>query len=239
MITKNNRILIDFEFNGLPRFNFNSEISQIKIRNLNNRKEIIRNFKTEKPNTAGAIVVCGGEDISGDVLFSKEEFIKCLNIVNGSFKDVFIGFGIETDRELLKEKGIFLNKYADIQDCLRLSDIEYEMSTEGCSLEACYFLAFNEILDISHSGTEELDSIERLYSYAIENFEGRDRFTYFPYGWNGGDRLENYVFRKYRMIPKKHTRGESILTRMLVDTLIDLKKEFPESFLYDDYFFDW
>ena len=33
---KKQKIIIDFEFNGLPRYNFEPEITQVKMKNLTN-----------------------------------------------------------------------------------------------------------------------------------------------------------------------------------------------------------
>ena len=94
---KKQKIIIDLEFNGLPRYHFDPEITQVKMKNLTNGKSVCHNFKTLKKGFGRGYYGL----IKGDKLFSKKEFAKLLETIGASDKDAFYGFSIETDKEVL------------------------------------------------------------------------------------------------------------------------------------------
>ena len=137
-----NKIIIDFEFNGLPRYNFMPEITQAKMKNLTNGFSICKNFKTHRKGVGRPFY---GE-IKGEKYFSKKEFSELLKIIGASEKDVFYGFSIKTDKRLLASYQIYLGDYQDIQEQLMLKrKYEKEMAYGGRSLEYCYFMITGEV----------------------------------------------------------------------------------------------
>ena len=113
---KKQKIIIDFEFNGLPRYRFDPEIAQVKMKNLTNGKSVCHNFKTLKKGFGRGYYGL----IKGDKLFSKKEFYKLLETIGASDKDAFYGFSIETDKEVLASYDIYLSNYFYLQDLLIL-----------------------------------------------------------------------------------------------------------------------
>lgn len=114
--TRTNKIIIDFESNGLPRYNFEPEIAQVKMKNLTNGKSVCQNFKTHNKGFGRGYYGL----ISGEKYFSRKEFVELLEIINASEQDAFYGFSIETDKELLCSYNINLSTYVDIQEQLML-----------------------------------------------------------------------------------------------------------------------
>ena len=93
---RTNKIIIDFEFNGLPRYNFKPEITQVKMKNLTNGKSVCQNFKTHNKGFGRGYYGL----LTREKYFSRKEFVELLEIINASEQDAFYGFSIETDKEL-------------------------------------------------------------------------------------------------------------------------------------------
>lgn len=194
---KKNRILIDLEFTGLPRYGYMPEIWQCKMKNLTNKKTICKNFNT---NGLGFIPeFYGRKEIKDEPFFTKEIFESMLVEIGANIDNsIFYGFSIDIDRKLLANHGIELY-YKDIQWHLRTkSKYEYLMAMGGCSLEACYYIVTgNNASGVSHDGLEELELIHTLYTAA---FRGRPKdnnfLKYYPFGELAGMPLKDFV-REY------------------------------------------
>lgn len=191
---KQNKIIMDLEFNGLPRYNFTPEITQVKLLNLNNGKSICRNFTTKNPGFARAYY---GE-IKGKKLFTSRIFKNMLHEIGAKIEDRFFGFSIDTDKEILFNAGITIEYYDDIQWRMRLSNrFEESMAMAGSSLEVCYyFVTGKKITENTHCDIKELDLIYTLYKAA---YRGRplNNLRIYPWGDQAGMPLEEY-FLQYR-----------------------------------------
>lgn len=197
-----NVVIIDFEFTGLPTKNHAPEICQMLVKNITNGESIIKNFKTVVPMTASAIVCCGGDPTKdAEGMFSFEEFVKVLSEVGASLTDDFHGFGIKTDKNILRDYGIRLSHYYDIQEMLQRSDKEFSIALGGRSLEACYYIITGKIMNSAHGTTAELDAIEALYQYIDKYLEDNELSTYLeymPWGEYAGVPIRKYVEEERR-----------------------------------------
>ena len=181
-------IIIDFEFNGLPRYGFMPEITQVKMKNLTNGNAVCQNFKTHKKGFGQGYYGL----IKGDKLFSQKEFYKLLKTIGASDKDAFYGFSIKTDKELLSSYNIYLSTYIDIQEHLMLKKkYERPMAMGGRSLEFCYYLVTKEVVTVDHNSSDELALIERLF-YATRG-KKQKHLTVYPWGPEAGMPLDLYV----------------------------------------------
>ena len=181
-------IIIDFEFNGLPRYGFMPEITQVKMKNLTNGNAVCQNFKTHKKGFGQGYYGL----IKGDKLFSQKEFYKLLKTIGASDKDAFYGFSIKTDKELLSSYNIYLSTYIDIQEQLMLKKkYELPMAMGGRSLEFCYYLVAKEVVAVDHNTADELALIERLF-YATRG-KKQKHLTVYPWGPEAGMPLDLYV----------------------------------------------
>lgn len=228
-----NDIIIDFEFTGLPTKLHKPEICQMLIKNMTNGKSCIKNFRTNVPMTASAIVCCGGDPTKdADVMFSFEEFNKVLSDMGASLADDFHGFSIKTDSLLLKKYGINLPHYYDIQEQLQLSTLEYDIAIGGRSLEACYYLVTKQILNTTHGTTAELEAIEVLYNW-IANYLNdnklRQHLTYMPWGDYAGVPISEYVEEE-----RRRADGYRFNNSDLLAVSMDYWIEYNE---FEDYFF--
>lgn len=197
-----NDIIIDFEFTGLPTKIHDPEICQMLVKNITNGKSIIKNFKTVVPMTASAIVCCGGDPTKDATeYFDLKMFIDTLEEVGASMVDSFWGFGIKTDKNILREYGIKLPHYYDIQELLQRSDKELCIALGGRSLEACYYIVTGKIMNTAHGTTAELEAIEALYQYIdkyIEDNELSTYLVYMPWGDYAGVPICEYVKEERR-----------------------------------------
>lgn len=185
---KQQKIIIDFEFNGLPRYGFQPEITQVKMKNLTNGNAVCQNFKTHKKGFGQGYYGL----IKGDKLFSQKEFYKLLKTIGASDKDAFYGFSIKTDKELLSSYNIYLSTYVDIQERLMLKKkYELPMAMGGRSLEFCYYLVTKEAVTVDHNTADELAFIERLF-YATRG-KKQKHLTVYPWGPEAGMPLDLYV----------------------------------------------
>lgn len=184
-----NNIIIDLEFNGLYRYDFIPEITQVKMKNLTNGKTICKNFKTKNSGFARAFY----KTPEGETIFTVKEFHMMLNKIKSSYDDNFYGFSIETDKKVLSQYGIYLRNYNDISWELRLTkEYEEKIAYAGSSLECCYYLATNKVVEKDHSDEGELSLIEILYYEAYYNTERIDHLTVYPWGEVAGMPLEKY-----------------------------------------------
>ena len=185
---KKQNIIIDLEFNGLPRYGFMPEIAQVKMKNLTNGKSVCQNFKTHNKGFGRGYYGL----IKGDKLFSQKEFYKLLKTIGASDKDAFYGFSIKTDKELLSSYNIYLSTYIDIQEQLMLKKkYERPMAMGGRSLEFCYYLVAKEVVAVDHNTADELALIERLF-YATRG-KKQKHLTVYPWGQEAGMPLDLYV----------------------------------------------
>ena len=185
---KKQNIIIDFEFNGLPRYGFQPEINQIKMKNLTNGKSVCQNFKTHNKGFDRGYYGL----IKGNKLFSQAEFYKLLDAIGASDKDTFYGFSIETDKEVLASYDVYLSTYVDIQEQLMLKKkYERPMAMGGRSLEFCYYLVTKEVVTVDHNSADELALIERLF-YATRGKKNK-YLTVYPWGPGAGMPLEDYI----------------------------------------------
>lgn len=191
--------IIDFEFNGLPRYEFVPEITQAKIKNLTTGKTVCQNYISVNP---GFLRGFYGENTNGaETIFSKEEFEKLLNLVGASYEDTFIGFSTKTDKQLLENYGIVLEEYKDCQEALMLTEHEAEMAYGGRSLEACYYIVTGEVVtDNLHNSAEELDLIEAIYNASTEDKRNKKFLTMVPYGPDAGMPIIDYcIYNRNRV----------------------------------------
>lgn len=207
---KKQKIIIDFEFNGLPRYRFDPEIAQVKMKNLTNGKSVCHNFKTLKKGFGRGYYGL----IKGDKLFSKKEFYKLLETIGASDKDAFYGFSIETDKEVLASYDIHLSTYVDIQEQLMLKKkYELPMAMGGRSLEFCYYLVTKEVVTVDHNSSDELALIERLF-YATRG-KKQKYLTVYPWGPDAGLPLDMFVNDNRRRADGYRYNNNNILSTSL------------------------
>lgn len=185
---KQQKIIIDFEFNGLSRYGFQPEINQIKMKNLTNGKSVCQNFKTHNKGFGRGYYGL----IKGEKFFSQKEFKRLLGEIGASDKDAFYGFSIKTDKELLSSYNIYLSTYVDIQEQLMLKKkYERPMAMGGRSLEFCHYLVTKEVVTVDHNSADELALIERLF-YATRGKKNK-YLTVYPWGEEAGMPLDLYI----------------------------------------------
>lgn len=217
---KQQKIIIDFEFNGLPRYGFQPEITQVKMKNLTNGNAVCQNFKTHNKGFGQGYYGL----IKGDKLFSQKEFYKLLKTIGASDKDAFYGFSIETDKELLSSYNIYLSTYIDIQEQLMLKKkYERPMAMGGRSLEFCYYLVAKEVVAVDHNTADELALIERLF-YATRG-KKQKYLTVYPWGPEAGMPLEDYIDDNRRRADGYRYNNNNILSKSL-DHYIEREEEY-------------
>ena len=225
---KQQKIIIDFEFNGLPRYGFMPEIAQVKMKNLTNGKSVCQNFKTHNKGFGRGYYGL----IKGDKLFSQKEFYKLLKTIGASDKDAFYGFSIETDKELLSSYNIYLSTYIDIQEQLMLKKkYERPMAMGGRSLEFCYYLVAKEVVAVDHNTADELALIERLF-YATRG-KKQKHLTVYPWGQEAGMPLDLYVDDNRRRADGYRYNNNDILA-----TSLDYYINQEETCFFNDEFTD-
>lgn len=222
---KKQKIIIDFEFNGLPRYGFMPEIAQVKMKNLTNGKSVCQNFKTHNKGFGRGYYGL----IKGNKLFSQAEFYKLLEAIGASDKDAFYGFSIKTDKELLSSYNIYLSTYVDIQEQLMLKKkYEHPMAMGGRSLEFCYYLVTKEVVTVDHNSADELTLIEKLF-FATRG-KKQKHLTVYPWGPEAGMPLDLYVDDNRRRADGYRYNNNDILAISL-DYYID---QAESSWSFDD-----
>lgn len=215
------KIIIDFEFNGLPRYGFMPEITQVKMKNLTNGKSVCQNFKTHNKGFGRGYYGL----IKGNKLFSQAEFYKLLEAIGASDKDAFYGFSIKTDKELLSSYNICLSTYVDIQEHLMLKKkYERPMAMGGRSLEFCYYLVTKEVVTVDHNSSDELALIERLF-YATRG-KKQKHLTVYPWGPEAGMPLDLYVDDNRRRADGYRYNNNDILAISLNHYIAEEEKRF-------------
>lgn len=218
---KKQNIIIDFEFNGLPRYGFQPEITQVKMKNLANGNAVCQNFKTHNKGFGQGYYGL----IKGDKLFSQKEFYKLLDAIGASEKDAFYGFSIKTDKELLNSYNICLSTYVDIQEHLMLKKkYERPMAMGGRSLEFCYYLVTKEVVTVDHNSSDELALIERLF-YATRG-KKQKHLTVYPWGPEAGMPLDLYVDDNRRRADGYRYNNNDILAISLNHYIAEEEKRF-------------
>ena len=216
---KQQKIIIDFEFNGLPRYGFTPEFTQVKMKNITNGKSVCQNFKTHNKGV--------GRDyyglIKGEKFFSQKEFKRLLDAIGANDKDAFYGFSIKTDKELLSSYNICLSTYIDIQEQLMLKKkYEVPMAMGGRSLEFCYYLVTKEVVTVDHNTADELALIERLF-YATRG-KKQKYLTVYPWGPEAGMPLEDYIDDNRRRADGYRYNNDNLLSKSL-DHYIEREEE--------------
>ena len=218
---KKQKIIIDFEFNGLPRYGFQPEITQVKMKNLTNGKSVCQNFKTHNKGFGQGYYGL----IKGDKLFSQKEFYKLLKTIGASDKDAFYGFSIKTDKELLSSYNIYLSTYIDIQEHLMLKKkYERPMAMGGRSLEFCYYLVTKEVVTVDHNSSDELALIEKLF-FATRG-KKQKHLTVYPWGPEAGMPLDLYVDDNRRRADGYRYNNNDILAMSLNHYIAEEEKRF-------------
>jgi hypothetical protein len=197
-----NKIILDLEFNGLPKYNFEPEIVSLMLYNTSNCKYYIKNYKTNNAITAGANICMNWavDNSNAEKLFDKEEFEKGLEMIGATKDDEFYGFSTSLDEQVLTVYDIFFkrNAYKDLVEMLRLttSNIEKSMAYEGSSIECCYFYITGQRPEFVHGSLEELLAIKEIFDF-VNQYELREYYTVYPFGPNAGMPLDKYVI-EYR-----------------------------------------
>lgn len=136
--------LIDIEFTGLDNTFINdNEIIQVKILNIHNKKNIIKNFNSKKPLSAYTQLEHKVERYDDCPFFSLEEFIEMLTEIDLSIDSDFWGFGVEMDINMLGKYGINIT-INDIRTHFQCTEFAYRMATEGSGLEETYLIVTGE-----------------------------------------------------------------------------------------------
>lgn len=222
---KKQKIIIDLEFNGLPRYGFQPEITQVKMKNLTNGKSVCQNFKTHNKGFGRGYYGL----IKGEKFFSQGEFKRLLDAIGAGEKDAFYGFSIKTDKELLSSYNIYLSIYVDIQEHLMLKKkYERPMAMGGRSLEFCYYLVTKEVATVDHNSADELTLIERLF-YATRG-KKQKHLTVYPWGPEAGMPLALYINDNRRRADGYRYNNNDVLATSL-DYYID---QAESSWSFDD-----
>ena len=184
------KVIIDLEFNGLPRYNYDPEIVQVKLYNTSNGQSAIENFYHSRRYQSGALSKTG--NLSGKHRFSAKALEKLLKKVDATFDDEFVGFAIETDRTILCHYGVFLNYVQDIQSDLLRSKFDKEIIFHGRCMESCYRIVLGKEISVSHGGIDELMAIVDLYN-VVKTMRLKKYMKFFPFGDMAGMPLADYV----------------------------------------------
>jgi hypothetical protein len=197
-----NKIILDLEFNGLPKYNFEPEIVSLMLYNTSNCKYYIKNYKTNTPITVGANI-CMNFDVDNSFeqkFFDKEAFEKGLEMIGATMEDEFYGFSTSLDEQVLTSYGIFFkrNTYRDLSELLRLTttNIERLMAYEGSSIECCYYYITGQRPTFTHGTLDELLAIKSIFDF-ISQYELNEYYTIYPFGQYAGMPLNLYVI-EYR-----------------------------------------
>ena len=234
-------IIIDLEFNTLPKYNISSEICCVLLHNVDNNKTIIKSFKTNNPIYIGAKYCMGFSNINenADSLFSKDEFISLLQAIDVEYNETdsettYYGFGIKTNKSVLKQYGILFRNYVDMQDqCHLLDSLEMNMCIHGSSLEVVYTLITDKQLQCTHGTDSELSALLVIYNYIKENKDNLNVYlNYFPFGDIAGMPLEKYVVDERRRADGYRYNNDDILSTSLNEYI------FLEECRDDDYYDD-
>ncbi len=248
-------IIVDLEFNCLPRWNQQAEICKILVLNTNNNKTYTKVFKTEKPISVGSNICMNWslDNSNATDLFSENEWYKALSAVLDKEVDENIydeinlfGFGIKTDKEILStyfRKIDYKYDYYDLSDFFRLTSKENEllMCNEGSSLECCYYYINQKPLNVNHGDDSELEAIYNIYQYVEncfinENENCQYRFTIFPFGNFAGMNLVYYCEDHRRQADGYRYNNDDLLALSLNDCIHRIEYAEEEEYWDDDDF---
>lgn len=197
-----NKIILDLELNGLPKYNFDPEIVSLMLYNITNGKHYIKTYKTNTPITVGSNICMSWQvdNYNAQTFFNKEEFEIGLNSISATMEDEFYGFSTSLDEQVLTSYGIFFkrNTYHDLTELLRLTttNIERLMAYEGSSIECCYFYITGQRPEFTHGSLDELLAIKEIFDF-VSQYELSEYYTIYPFGQYAGMPLNLYVI-EYR-----------------------------------------
>jgi hypothetical protein len=240
-------IVVDFEFNCLPRWNQQAEICKILLLNTNNNKTYTKVFKTEKPISVGSNICMNWslDNTNATDLFSESEWYKALSVVLDKEVDENIhdeinlfGFGIKTDKEVLStyvRKISYRYYYYDLADFFRLTSKENEllMCNEGSSLECCYYYINQKPLNVNHGDDSELEAIYNIYQYVEncfinENENWRLHLTIFPFGNFAGMDLIDYCEDYRRQADGYRYNNDDLLSVSITASIWEIEKDYND-----------
>lgn len=189
--------IIDIEFTGLDNsFIGDNEIIQVKILNVSNQQNVIRNFKSKKPLSAHTQLehkVVRYEDCP---VFDLNQLVGMLTEIGLSVDADFFGFGVEQDKKMLAKYGCHV-EIEDIRTYYQKTEFAYRMATEGSGLEETYFIVIGEYPPaVSHSDFSEMILIKTLFE-KMKDTEAESYMSVVPFGHCSGMTVSNYV-QNYR-----------------------------------------
>jgi len=185
--------LIDLEFTGLDNtFIGDNEIIQVKIKNIENQKCVIKNFNSKKPLSAYTQLEHRVVRYSDCPFFDLSQLLEMLKEIDLSIDSDFWGFGVEQDMKMLAKYG-WCPSIHDIRSHWQKTEFAYRMATEGSGLEPCYFIVTGEYPpDASHADFSEMILIERLWE-KMEEYPAQEFMSVVPFGHCSGMDITEYV----------------------------------------------
>lgn len=215
------RILIDIEFTGLDNsYISDNEIIQLKMKNMNNGKIFIKNYGSNKELTAHVQLEHGVKKYN-EPLFNYLEFEYAITSINAEFSDIYIGFGVQKDIEMLKKYEIPIENIIDIREILQRSKHEVRIATEGSGLEEIYLIATGKSPSlISHSSFDELLLIEELFHIAM-TIEKNEFLSVMPHGHCAGMPISQYI-EQYRRAADGYRYNNSDILSESISHWIDI-----------------
>lgn len=229
---KERKILIDLEFTGLDNTFINdNEIIQVKLFDLDNNKQIIKNFYSKKKLTAHVQLEHLVERYENEPIFSLEEFEKMLTELASDSEFNFYGFSIEKDIEMLDKYGIKLN-IIDIKKHFQKSNFAYRMATEGHGLEECYLIIVGEHPPKSnHADFSEMFLIKALYD-KMNEVEADEFLSIVPFGHCSGMDIKQYVIDYRKQADGYRYNNNDDFSRSLDFAINNL---FDEDYIYPNF----
>lgn len=221
-----NVILIDLEFTGLDNsYIKDNEIIQLKMRNTANGITFIKNYGSDKALSAHCQLDHGVERYDAEK-FSAKSFYEALILLEWSSDQMYAGFGVQKDIEMLRKYGVNLTDIIDIRTKFQLSEHEYRMATEGSGLEEVYFIATGENPNLeSHNGLNELLVIEKLWNIISSEMTQKVYLTVMPHGHCAGMPLEEYVTEYRRAADGYRWNNNDLLADSLDFTISTMMEE--------------
>jgi hypothetical protein len=224
--------LIDLEFTGLDNsFITDNEIIQVKIKNVNNKKSIIKNFNSKKELSAYAQLehkIIRYEDCP---LFSLDEFVEMLTQINLSIEADFWGFGVEQDIKMLAKYGCHIS-IKDIRTHFQKTKFAYRMATEGSGLEPTYLIVTGEYPQtVSHADFSEMCLIEKLFE-KMREYQADPYMSVVPFGHCAGMSIYDYVQRYRRQADGYRYNNSDALASALNNAIKEL--EYVEDYFDDN-----
>lgn len=213
-------ILLDLEFTGLDNtYITDNEIVEVKMWSVYTQENATFNNMCKKFTSTKPIGIYGRmqgmpERHTANV-FSAVEFMQMLTFLGVNEGDTvhFIGFGVDTDKKMLRKYAIYpspiCDSITDIKDMLMLSHHEQTLAEQGRSMEMCYFLLTGKVFSGTHSGMAELEAIHELYM-AAKDLPQKAHLEFVPFGHCAGMPIAQYV-ANYRRAADGHRFNNSDL----------------------------